>query len=229
MTEKEDFVVSKPYQPTAKEVQAIEELRNSKHGIYAGDWNSNKMYIKSFKNNLRLDMYRKQNKLCAFCRIHIPSACVPMHCEHIVYKNAHPQWTFLPENLCVACPLCNVNKGTTEVLSNPRTKVYPKTSAGFKIIHPMYDKYSDHIELIGGILYRGKTDKGVFTINTCCLHRVELAEERADQRMYEENKGCVISELVHLTKLSDQYINNQKRFIQFVKDIVKEYRQKTTG
>lgn len=226
MTEKEDFVVIEPYQPTTEEKQAIEELANKVQGIVANDWYSNKKYIKSFKDNLRLDMYKKQNKLCAFCRIHIPPACVPLHREHIVYKDKHPQWIFLPENLCVACPTCNEYKGTTEVLVNPLIKTYPKVGKEFKIIHPLYDKYSDHIELLGGVLYRGKTEKGVFTINTCHLYRVGLAEERADQIMYEKNKDSIIAELINLTKLSGQYVDNQEKFIEFVKDIIKYYMQK---
>ncbi len=225
MTEKEDFVVQEPYQPTAKEKQAIEELMNKAQGLVVSDWDSNKTDIKSFKKNLRFDMYKKQNKLCAFCRIHVPFACVHMHREHIVYKNEHPQWTFLPENICVACLSCNVFKGTTEVLTNPLIKTYPKDGNGFKIIHPLYDKYSTHIELLGGVLYRGKTDKGIFTINTYHLYRVELAEERADQRMYKENKGSIIAELVYLTTLPNQYVDNQEEFIKYIKDIVEDHKQ----
>ena len=137
-----------------------------------------------------------------------------IHCNLI-----HP-----PENLCVACPRCNNYKETTEVLVNPRTKTYPKKSSGFKIIHPLYDRYSDHIELLGGILYRGKTDKGKFTIDTCHLYRVELAEERARQKMYEENKGNIVVELVHLVTLSDQYVDNPKEFLDYIKRIVNKYK-----
>ena len=223
MTEEEDFVVQEPYQPTDEEKKAIKELENK--GLVAADWDSGKKYIKSFKKNLRKDMYNKQNKLCAFCRIHVPLACVPMHREHIVYKNEHPQWMFLPENLCVSCPTCNEFKGTTEVLENPQTTSYPKSSAGFKIIHPLHDRYSDHIELLGGILYRGKTAKGIFTINTCHLYRVGLAEERADQKMCDENKGNIIAELIRLSALSNQYLDDKKEFLQYVEDIVKEYKK----
>lgn len=223
MTEQEDFIVSEPYQPTDEEKQAITELEDK--GLVACSWNSRKKYIKSFKDHLRQDMYKKQNKRCAFCRIHVPIACVPMHREHIVFKDKHPQWMFLPENLCVACPCCNEFKGTTEVLVDPVTKTYPKIGDGFKIIHPRYDRYSDHIELIGGILYKGKTKKGIFTIETCHLYRVALAEERVDQKMYNQNKGNIVAELIHLTRLSKQYVDDVEKFLQKVKDIVQEYKQ----
>ena len=224
MTDKEDFIVQEPYQPTEEEKQAIKELADKEQGLVADDWDSQKTYIKSFKKNLRNDMYKKQNKLCAFCRIHVPLACVPMHREHIVYKNKHPQWTFLPENLCVACPSCNEYKGTTEVLVDPQTITYPNVGDGFKIIHPLYDRYSDHIELLGGVLYRGKTDKGIFTIEKCHLYRVGLAEERADQKMYVDNKGNIIAELVHLATISNHYIDDQDDVLCYVKNIVEEYK-----
>ncbi len=223
MTEEEDFVVSEPYQPTNEEKQAIKELTDK--GLTAKSWDSKMKYIKSFKKNLREDMYEKQNKLCAYCRIHVPLACVPMHREHIVYKDEHPQWMFLPENLCVVCPTCNEFKGTDEVLEAPKTKTYPKSSAGFKIIHPLYDKYSDHIELVGDVLYKGKSKKGVFTINTCHLYRVDLAEERVDMKMLAENKGNIIAELIGLSKLPDLYVDEKDKLIKYVEKIVNQYKQ----
>ena len=223
MTEQEDFIVTEPYQPTEDEKLAIAKLEAT--GIKAKNWDSKRKYIKSFKENLREYMYEKQNELCAFCRIHVPLSCVPMHREHIVYKDEHPQWMFLPENLCIVCPLCNGFKGTTEVLSNSQTKTYPKNSSGFKIIHPLYDRYSEHIELIGGILYRGKTDKGRFTIETCHLYRVKLAEERVTQIKIEENKGSIIAGLMQLLSQSEMYVDDNKKFIQRVTKIVDKYMQ----
>ena len=51
MTEEEDFVVQKPYQPTDEEKKAIKELEDK--GLVAADWDSGKSQIKSFKENLR--------------------------------------------------------------------------------------------------------------------------------------------------------------------------------
>lgn len=223
MTVREDFVVQEPYQPSDEEKKAIKELEDK--GLEVGDWDSGKKYIKNFKKNLREYMYDKQNKLCAFCRIHVSLACVPMHREHIVYKNEHPQWMFLPENLCVACPTCNEFKGTTEVLEDPQTVSYPNESTGFKIIHPLYDKYSDHIELVGDVLYKGKSDKGIFTINTCHLYRVDLAEERVDMKMLSENKGKIIAELIGLSKLPDLYVDEKDKLLKYVEKIVSKYKQ----
>ena len=132
---------------------------------------------------------------------------------------------FLPENLCVACPTCNEFKGTDEVLEDPKTASYPTTSAGFKIIHPLYDKFSDHIELVGGVLYKGKTPKGVFTINTCHLYRADLAEERVDMKMLADNKGNIIAELIGLSKLPDLYVDEKDKLLQYVEKLVNKYKQ----
>lgn len=216
-------MVQEPYKPTEEEQQAIAEMEAK--GLVSGDWDSGKKHIKSFKKNLREDMYDKQNKRCAYCRIHVPKGCDPMHREHIVYKDDHPQWMFLPENLCVSCFWCNNWKGTTEVLVDPQTVNYPKASDGFKIIHPMYDRYSDHIELVGGVLYKGKTPKGVFTINTCHLYRADLAEERVDMKMLADNKGNIIAELIGLSKLPDLYVDEKDKLLQYVEKMVNKYKQ----
>lgn len=226
MNEQEDFIVAKPYTPTEEEKKAIAELEAK--GIEPKDWNSKKKGIVSFKNNLRKDMYAKQNKLCAYCRIHIPISSVPMHIEHIAYKDAHPQWMFLPENLCLACPKCNSYKSSIEALENPQTNNFPRNGKDFKIIHPLYDRYSDHIELVDGILYRSKTPKGRFTINTCQLYRVNLAEERVDQ-MWRENKGKIISGLLNLLSKSQEYVDDNMEFIQYVSDIVKKFKQENVN
>ena len=120
----------------------------------------------------------------------------------------------------------NCKKGTKEVLVNKNIEDYPKDGRGFKIIHPMYDRYSDHIELVGGILYRGKTPKGCFTIDTCHLYRVDLAKERVDKRI-KEDKGEIISGIINLLSKSEEYVDDNMKFIQYVCDIVKKYKQET--
>ena len=226
MNEIEDFIVTEPYMPSEGEKKAIAELEAK--GIAPQNWNSKKKDVVSFKKNLREDMYEKQNKLCAYCRIHVPLACDPMHREHIVYKDAHPQWMFLPQNLCIACSVCNSYKGTKEVLVNKNIEEYPKDGRGFNIIHPMYDRYSDHIELVGGILYRGKTPKGRFTIDTCHLYRVDLAKERVDLRI-KEYKGEIISGIINLLSKSEEYVDDNMKFYQYVCDIVKKYKQENVN
>lgn len=114
-------------------------------------------------------------------------------------------------------------------MKDPQTTTYPNDSNGFKIIHPLYDRYSEHIELVGDVLYRGKINKGIFTINTCHLYRVGLAEERVDQKMYAENKGSIVAEMIRLSTLSREYVDNVEEFVDYVKDLVRRYKEKGEG
>ena len=59
MTEQEDFIVTEAYQPTEEEKHAISKLESK--GLNAKNWDSKSKFIKSFKENLREDMYEKQN------------------------------------------------------------------------------------------------------------------------------------------------------------------------
>ena len=42
--------------------------------------------------------------------------------------------------------------------------------------------------------------------------------------MYVDNKGNIIAELVHLTTISNHYVDDQNDFLCFVKNIVKGYK-----
>ena len=62
-------------------------------------------------------------------------------------------------------------------------------------------------------------------ISICHLYRVGLAEERVDQMMFKEKKGNIIAELVRLTALPEQYVDEKDEFLQYVTDIVNKYKQ----
>lgn len=139
------------------------------------------------------EFYRvKQNGVCAYCReaVSLQSAA-NCHVEHIVPKSLHPDFMFLPKNLCVICADCNAIKRAQETIAEiPDTinesatrKKYPRSSSGFKIVHPHYDPWADHI-IKYGKAFVDKTPKGGFTIQTCKLnrrfHKFGLEDEFAD-------------------------------------------------
>lgn len=222
MTELEDFIVQEPYKPTEEEKEAISELQAK--GLVPSNWNSGKKGIESFKNNIRNHMYYKQNFRCAYCRIELSKACDFLQREHIIPKTSHPKWMFEPRNLCITCDRCNNYKNDEEVLQNPDVVNYPAESDDYLIINPFLDKYSDHIELKEGIIYVGKTDKGRFTIKTCHLSRTELAEERAKQRMKEENPDTVLSQLLSLLSSTNTAAEDVDKVKQDLEKIVKMYK-----
>ncbi|MBO0356366.1 hypothetical protein J0X19_00275 [Hymenobacter sp. BT186] len=104
------------------------------------------------------------------------------HVEHIVPKSKHITFIFEPKNLCVVCAECNTIKKEQETLdiiedtltlSKGKTrKRYPTVSNAFKIVHPHFDRYQDHIIRLGDYYYVDRTKKGSFTIGACRLNRL---------------------------------------------------------
>ncbi len=48
---------------------------------------------------------------------------------------------------------------------------FPKSSEAFKIVHPHFDNYDEHIEIFGRQYYVDKSIKGCITIQYCKLNR----------------------------------------------------------
>jgi len=131
------------------------------------------------------DFYRTVQKgSCSYCKqpLSLVSA-LNCHVEHIVPKSLHSEFTFTPKNLCVICADCNQIKREQETLGEipetlerpERRKMYPRSSSAFKIIHPHFDVYEDHIWIARGYYIDKGSKKGSFTIGACKLNR-KLAE-----------------------------------------------------
>lgn len=121
--------------------------------------------------------YRAEQRFCcSYCQqpvSQLSAAGAPV--EHIANKASYPQFMFEPLNLCVTCPDCNEYKRNREVLADPvllgkAVKKYPTNTERFRIFHPHYDKYDDHIKR-AGILYFAASLKGSHTIYVCHLQR----------------------------------------------------------
>lgn len=137
------------------------------------DWS--RAELESVRVEIR-DFYRAEQKAnCVYCNdaVALQSATgAPI--EHVASKAKYPHYIFEPLNLCVACPDCNEIKRDREVLDpvviNTAPKRYPKNTHRYRIVHPHYDAYEDHIEHVG-IFYWAKTKKGSYTIYICGLDR----------------------------------------------------------
>lgn len=122
----------------------------------------------------------QQKGVCSYCRNPV-SLTSPLNChiEHIVPKSKYIEFMFVPQNLCVICADCNTVKKQQEVLeevidvfsNTKQKKKYPRSSSAFKIVHPHFDNYIDHIKILRGGYYIDKTPKGHFTIGACKLNR----------------------------------------------------------
>lgn len=217
----EDFVINRPYDLTGEDLMAIEEASPVEKD--KGDWE--KKCLDGFKGRFRRDMLPKQNYRCAYCRLELHTNEVTPEIEHIVPKNLKPNWMYEPFNLCLSCKLCNTKKGhRKKTLVDESVEELPHDAKAYKLIHPHLDKYSENIEFIGDILYRGISDKGRYTIWLCELNRYEVAAARAMELI----KQGVIDETRTILMLTDE--DNQKlvddldEFLEVIKNRIRTYK-----
>ena len=187
-----DFVITSPYAMTSADIKAVSKASNGKP--QKEDWENSS--LKAYKNRVRQYYRQQQNRKCVYCRMDVSSATGYFHIEHIVPKSVHPEWMYEPFNLCLACPQCNSAKNIQEVLDNTDITDLPTESSDYLIIHPHVDRYFDNIEIVDGLLYKGLTKKGEYTIKLCNLTRPELLSERARVFIQQEQEPDSYSKLL---------------------------------
>lgn len=214
MNKIEDFVISQPYIPTIEDKKAFKEA--SPKDEDKDDWK--KKCLDDFKARFRSDVLKKQNYRCAYCRLELHTNEVTPEIEHIVPKSLKPKWMYEPFNLCLSCKLCNTKKGHDKrVLVNNDIKKLPKTSDSYLLIHPHVDKYSEHIELVNDLLYKGISEKGRYTIWLCELDRYELVSARAMELI----KNQVATDVEILFRLYDKEAKELVRDVDVLCDDIK--------
>lgn len=158
--------------------EAVIDAKKAQIGYSHTSWSDTDLEI--IRGHIR-DFYKyEQVGKCAFCKQNVSiTSALNCHVEHIVPKSKHLDFMFTPKNLCVICADCNQIKREQETLGTiPNTvkrpnsiRQYPRSSNAFKIVHPHFDIYDDHILVVGGCYYLDKTKKGHFTIGACNLNR----------------------------------------------------------
>ncbi|MGS0536282.1 HNH endonuclease [Pseudoalteromonas sp. SaAl2] len=179
------------------------------------DWNNDNLSkeLAGLRSFIRKHYRVQQNKRCAYCRkdMSVVSA-LNCHVEHIVPKSLHDKYMFLPKNLCVVCADCNQIKKDKETLTlnqggKKRTR-YPRASSGFKIVHPHFDNYEDHIDISRDNWYIDRTSKGHFTIGVC-----KLNQRSADYGIDEPNEVLQLA-----VELQSAIANGNHQTVQLLKD-----------
>lgn len=147
-------------------------------GISHDEWDKTTGPIVSIRKSLRDHYLVEQSFRCAYCRsIKKESHGLTWDVEHIIPKSAHSKFIYEPYNLAMACKECNIAKGNQDVLrvKLKKNQGLPTSTDAYKIIHPHFDTYSDHIEITnvkGKISHRPKNDhKGKETYIICDLVR----------------------------------------------------------
>jgi disulfide oxidoreductase YuzD len=155
-------------------VDAFDGLdREAKQGDYWSDET-----LASLKARVKTHYIAAQKYRCCYCDRHRPTDNHrEWDVEHVADRSKYPWFMFTPRNLAAACPECNGAKQAKETLTSVGRKTYPDKPDGFRIVHPHFDDYADHI-FRKGMVYLPKTAKGRKTIYMCNLLR--FAEKHID-------------------------------------------------
>lgn len=211
-----DFVITSPYAMTSADIKAVSKA--SKGKPQKEDWENSS--LKAYKDRVRQYYRQQQNRKCVYCRMDVSSATGYFHIEHIVPKSVHPEWMYEPFNLCLACPQCNSAKNIQEVLDNTDITDLPTESSDYLIIHPHLDRYFDNIEIVDGLLYKGLTKKGEYTIKLCNLTRSELLSERARVFIQQEQEPDSYSKLLITYIHNSRWIGDMDKLLDEIKKLM---------
>lgn len=218
-----DFLITSPYAMTSADIKAVSKA--SKGKPQKEDWENSS--LKAYKDRVRQYYRQQQNRKCVYCRMDVSSATGYFHIEHIVPKSVHPEWMYEPFNLCLACPQCNSAKNIQEVLDNTDITDLPTESSDYLIIHPHIDRYFDNIEIVDGLLYKGLTKKGEYTIKLCNLTRPELLSERARVFIQQEQEPDSYSKLLITYIHNFRWIGDMDNLLDEIKNLMNMLEGKT--
>lgn len=222
MNDLDNFIIDKPYPLTDKDKKAI--ALASPDGYHYKDWE--KPCLNELKERIREYYRKKQHRRCAYCRTIVKRSQASPEDEHIVPKSKHEEWMYETFNMCYSCKSCNTNKGYQKpILSDEKIAYLPHVSKGYLIVHPHIDTYSEHIEIIDDVLYKGISQKGRDTIKTCGLNRYELAVDRAEDVIREKGskyEGYLIA-LVDADR-NRNLVDVVNRFKESVHELCEEYK-----
>ena len=147
---------------------------------------------------------KEQQYKCAYCQNEIlVNHGMVWDIEHIISRDEEPDFTYEPENLCVCCKDCNVNKSNKKITLKNLTKNLPKNENEYAIPHPHFSKYCNHI-FKSGFIYSPLSKKGNALISICDLTRF------VERKIYGENGFLSIenNELAQVAVESlDKFIN----------------------
>ena len=222
MNRLEDFIIDTPYQKTDDDRACIAAVSPGENR--AEDWKDRR--LNGFKSSLREYLSVKQHSRCAYCRLRIHDNEASPEIEHIVPKDKKADWMYEPFNLCLSCKMCNTKKGhTKQIVVDESVTQLPTDATSYLLIHPYLDRYSEHIELVEDVLYKGVTEKGKYTIELCKLNRFELAATRADEKIRHKSSAYTKLMLTLVNVEHKTLVDNIDKFIKRIKECIDEYKE----
>jgi uncharacterized protein (TIGR02646 family) len=143
---------------------------------------------RAFKDAITAQMLVIQSTRCAYCGARLHGT--KHHRDHIAPKESHPEFTFLPENLVLACYTCNSDYKLAVDTIVTKDAVYANCT--FSIVHPHFDQPGDHIQFVGGVgglliqVVSGST-KGRATVDLFHLDSPERTKQRIMDAAFESD------------------------------------------
>lgn len=176
---------------------------------YNFEWESIK--LKPIKDKIRNWYINEQNNLCAYCKLPFRD---DKQVEHIVPKKGkygRKEFTFYSKNLAVSCKHCNSSKSINNDMIPWDKKSYPYSGCDFRIVHPHFDKYFDHIEIVDNSRYVRKTIKGLNTINRCNLYNPIILEVLVETMRYQDDP--LIQAIIRIRNLKGDFEKKIDRLV----------------
>ncbi|OAJ62753.1 hypothetical protein A6V36_20490 [Paraburkholderia ginsengiterrae] len=111
------------------------------------------------------------------------------------HTRGYKEFTYVPENLVIACKRCNSHKGSYDGLANRATKpaIYPSVGKHFEWVNPHCNSPEAHVEILDGYVYRAKNGsvKGAAVIHECGLDTIEQLKARTLDALVFTNKDLI--------------------------------------
>lgn len=163
----------------------IEDGKNN-HKLWSDEKYINASHVNSFRAEVKNHYYWYQKTRCCYCSYFLQPHGRVYDAEHIIDKSGFPEFMFLVENLAVACVICNSHKSAKSVFAEgfPRPTSVPEKSEDYRIVHPHFDEWTDHLQFdsVGRVSAVTGSEKGSNTMEICgieALNFLALANEFA--------------------------------------------------
>lgn len=146
----------------------IKQIQND-NGFDGSAWSM--LELGELKLRIKKHYIAEQNYRCCYCQ-------QPLYAnhgrvwdiEHVIARDTKCEFMFVPQNLAIACVECNQAK-STELVADKARKSFPDRGTHYRIVHPHFHNWSEHIELEGEGTYHALSKEGKFTIYHCDLFR----------------------------------------------------------
>lgn len=119
------------------------------------------------QSRIRDPLRSETHQKCAYCETRAETVTT-LQVEHILPKSTHPKLVCDWNNLTLACPACNVQKGDYDDAVCP-------------LVNPYVDNPADHLRWKGPLVTFVTPDRGRITMTRLKLNRAELLFRRGTE------------------------------------------------